>query len=170
MTQLAFMMAGALALLIANPVHAQDYRKGDLIISRPWARPAAEGASGAAYLKIENDGKEADEVLSVESPAAEKTELHETKDENGVMTMRAVKGGIEIRPGASVEFKPGGYHIMLLHLKKGLVEGEKIPLTIKLAKAGEIVVDAKVEKTAPGSAETMPMDMHGMNGMDHSMH
>ena len=85
------------------------------------------------------------------------------------MKMRAVKDGIEIKPGSSLEFKPGGYHIMLLGLKKPLEEGATAPLTVTLAKAGAVSMEIKVEKTAPGTAEGRPMEMHG-KGMDHSAH
>ena len=167
MTKLAIPAASVLALFAANAAHAHDYHVKDLTILHPWARPAAEGQTGAAYLTIKNDGKEGDRVLSAESPAAAKVELHETSDENGVMKMRAVKDGAEVKPGSSLAFKPGGYHLMLFDLKKPLEEGAMVPLTITLAKAGAINVDIKVEKTAPGTAEAMPMDMHGR---DHSAH
>lgn len=170
MTRLALIAAGAIALFAANPSQAHDYKKGDLTIFHPWARPAPQGANGAVYLVIKNNGKETDKFVSAESSAAEKTELHETIDDNGVMKMRPLKEGIDLKPGASVELKPGGAHIMLIDLKKGLQEGEMVRLTIKLEKAGAIDVDVKVERTAPGTAEAAPMDTHGMKGMDHSMH
>jgi len=59
---------------------------------------------------------------------------------------------------------------MLFGLKKPLEAGAAVPLTITLAKAGPVNVDVKIEKTSPNSAETMPMDMHGMKGMDHAGH
>ncbi len=170
MTKLAIMAASALALFAANAAQAQDIHTNDLTISHAWARPAAEGQNGAAYVSIKNAGKDAETFVSAASPVAEKTELHETRDENGVMTMRAVKEGVEIKPGASIEFKPGGYHIMLFDLKKPLEVGAVVPLTITFAKAGAISVDVKVEKTAPGTADAMPMDMRHMKGMDHSAH
>ncbi len=160
MTKLAFIVAGALALFGAGASQAHEYQTGDLTIFHPWARPAAEGQNGAVYLSIKNGGKEAETFVSAESPAAGKTELHQTSDENGVMKMRAVKEGLEIKPGSSVEFKPGGYHIMLLDLKKPLEEGATVPLKIKLAKAGTISVDIKVERTAPGTAEATPHEAH----------
>ncbi len=170
MMKFALISAGALALLGASASQAQDYNAGDLTIFHPWARPASEGQSGAVYLSIKNGGTDAEKFVSAESPVAEKAELHETRDENGVMKMRAVKDGVEIKSGSSLEFKPGGYHIMLLGLKKPLEEGEMIPLKITLAKAGTINVDIKVQKTTPGTAEVMPNHSHGMKGMDHSSH
>jgi copper(I)-binding protein len=170
MTKLTILAASMLALFAANAAHAHDYHVKDLTIFHPWARPAAEGQTAAVYFTIKNDGKEGDKFLSAESPAAAKVELHETSEENGVMKMRAVKDGAEVKPGSSLQFKPGGYHLMLVDLKKPLEEGAMVPLTITLAKAGAINVDIKVEKTAPGTAEAMPMDMHGIKRMDHSGH
>ena len=132
--------------------------------------PGGRGPVQRLYLTIKNAGAEADTLVSAESPIAGKTQIHESRIEDGVMKMRAVKDGIEIKPGSSLKFKPGGYHIMLLGLKKTLEEGATAPLTITLAKAGAINMEIKVEKTAPGTAEAHPMDMHGMKGMDHTAH
>lgn len=170
MTKLTIIAAAAFAFFAANAAQAHEYHSKDLTILNSWARPAAEGQNGAVYLTIKNAGKEADTFISAESPIAEKTQIHETRNEDGIMKMRPVKDGVEIKPGSSLEFKPGGYHIMLVDLKKPLEAGAMAPLTITLAKAGAISVEIKVEKTAPGSAEAAPMDMHGMKGMDHSAH
>jgi copper(I)-binding protein len=170
MKKIALLAAGAFALFTAA-AQSHEYHKGDLAIFHPWARPTAEGAKmGAVYLSIKNGGTEAERFVSAESPSAAKAEVHETADENGVMKMRAAKDGVEIKPGASVEFKPGGYHIMLFDLKKRLEEGESVPLKITFAKAGPVDVVVKIEKSTPNSAEAAPADAHGMHGMDHHMH
>ncbi len=152
--------ASVLAFFSFSAAQAQEFRQGDLTIANPWARPTAEcQKNGAAYLSIKNGGSEADKLVSAESPAADTTHLHETVNENGVMKMLAVKGGIEVRPDSTFEFKPGGYHIMLIGLKKRLVEGQTVPLTLTFARAGAVNVEVKVEKTpAP------------MGKMDHPMH
>jgi periplasmic copper chaperone A len=169
MTKLAILAAGALSLLAVEAVSAHEYKTGDLLIGHPWARPTAEGAKiGAAYLSIENKGKEADKLVSAESTAAEKAELHQSSEVNGVMSMRPVEGGIEVKSGAVTELKPGGYHIMLLGLKRQLREGDMVPLTITLAKAGPVSVEIKVEKT--GAAGARPAHDHDMSHMDHKGH
>ncbi len=139
--------AGALALFSFTSAPAQEFQQGALTIGHPWARQTAEGQkNGAAYLSIKNGGSEGDKLISAESPVAEKTELHETVNEGGVMKMLPVTGGIEVRPGSTVEFKPGGFHVMLIGLNRRLEEGQTIPLTITFAKAGSVHLDAKVEK------------------------
>jgi copper(I)-binding protein len=91
--------------------------------------------------------------------------------DNGVMKMRPLKGGLEIKPGQSVEFKPGSYHIMLLDLKQPLQKGEHVKGTLTFEKAGSVDVDymvVGVGETA-GTASSAPPghDMHGMPGMSH---
>ena len=168
MTKLVPIAAGALALIAAHFAEAHEHHTKTIEIEIPWVRPAAEGRNSAAYLTVKNAGEDADTLISAETPVAEKAELHETRDEQGVMKMQPVKEGIAIKPGASVEFKPGSYHIMLLNLKKPLEAGNSVPLTIKFAKAAPITVDAKVEKTAPGAAAATPQ--HDMKTMDHAGH
>jgi hypothetical protein len=146
--------AAALALFGFAVAQAQEFRQGDLTISHPWARPTAEGQkNGAAYLSIKNGGSEGDKLVSAESPVAERTQLHETLNENGVMKMRAVTNGVEIQPGAAADFKPGGSHIMLFGLKKRLEEGQTVPLTLTFAKAGSMSVEVKIEKSSSGTGE-----------------
>ena len=61
-----------------------------------------------------------------------------------VMRMKPVEGGLEIRPGATVELKPGGYHLMFMDLKEPLKEGETIKGTLVFEKAGSVEVEYAV--------------------------
>ena len=160
------LLLAGFAVFTAGTAYAHDYKLGPIAISHPWARPTAEGTkAGAAYLSLENTGSEPDSLVSVSSPAAGKTQIHQTTSEGGVMKMRGVEGGVDLAPRATVAFKPGGYHIMLLGLKQKLDEGQHIPLTLTFAKAGSIDVEVYVEKAPSGKGETM--HDHGMQGMDH---
>jgi copper(I)-binding protein len=132
------------------PIRAEEYRQGDLVFTDPWTRPTPGGSTvGAAYLTIRNQGKAADKLLAVASPAADHAELHENIHEGDVMGMREVTGGLAIPPGKTVTFAPGGYHIMLFGLKQKLQEGQTIPLLLRFAKAGEQMVTVKVRSDAP---------------------
>jgi periplasmic copper chaperone A len=164
------LLAG-LALFAAGAAHAHDYKLGRIAIGHPWARPTAEGTkAGAAYLTLENAGGEADSLVGVNSPVAGQAQIHETTNDGGVMKMRQVQGGVALAPGATVAFKPGGYHIMLLGLKQKLAEGEHIPLTLTFAKAGSIGVEMYVERSPGGAQESGMTHDHDMKAMDHSMH
>ena len=64
---------------------------------------------------------------------------------NGVMKMRPVSKGLEIKPGDAVVLKPGGYHLMFVGLKKPFEEGQHVKATLKFEKAGSVPVNFLVE-------------------------
>ena len=120
----------------------------EIVISDPWARPSPKMAtSGAAYMIIENKGKEDDALIGVDGNVSDAVEIHEMViDENDVMHMKPVEGQRLVIPAkGKVELKPGGYHIMLIGLKHQLQEGEIIDLTLKFEKSGEMKVQAPVK-------------------------
>lgn len=118
---------------------------GTLSVSGAWARPSMGMAlAGAAYLTISNGTGKGDALLGVTTPAANSPELHETTaDSSGVMAMQPVDS-IEIPAGATVELKPGSYHVMLIGLTGELVAGSTIDLTLQFRDAGPITVTAEV--------------------------
>jgi hypothetical protein len=80
-----------------------------------------------------------------------------------------VTGGLEIKPGQTVELKPGGYHVMLMGLKEQLTQGQHFKATLEFAKAGKVDVDFAIEGVGAqtGSMPGMSGDhaMPGMGGM-----
>ncbi|MEX0759149.1 MAG: copper chaperone PCu(A)C [Tistlia sp.] len=142
-------VAGALvALLIALVAVAQahDHEVAELRVGHPWARASAgAAASGAAYMTIENLGTEPDRLIAVATPASKRAELHTHLEENGVMKMRQVEGGIELPAGATVALAPGGLHVMLMGLAAPLEQGARFPMTLTFEKAGTLSVDIAVE-------------------------
>ena len=159
----------ALSLIFAAfaPATAHESKLGELMLDRPWAR-ATPGAAknGAAFMIIHNHGASPDRLLTAASEAAARVELHTHLNNNGVMQMREVDA-IDVPAGGMAELKPGGFHVMLMGLKKPLKEGESFPLTLTFEKAGSTTVEVKVEGVgAMGSTSdgTQKMD-HGK--MDH---
>ena len=148
----------ALAAICAGPASAQQVKIGDLVFDHAWARATPGGAKvGGGYLTIENKGATLDKLIGGSSPAAGKVEVHEMAMNNGVMTMREVKGGLSIPPGQSVTLAPGGYHIMLMELKAPLKKGDKVPMTLAFEKAGQVNITFDVEAigaTGPSSGQT----------------
>jgi copper(I)-binding protein len=137
----------ALALcLVAGTAFAHEYKVGNLQIGHPWSRATPKGATLAAgYLKITNSGAEPDRLIGGSADFAGRFEIHEMKMEGGVMKMRSLPNGIEIKPGETVELKPGGYHLMFPALKAPLEQGQKVKGTLRFEKAGSIAVEYAVE-------------------------
>ena len=162
MSRLAILLA-LCATLIA-PAAAHEYNIGSLHIGHPWSRATPKGATiGAGYLKITNNGTTPDRLLGGSSEAAKSFELHVMSMENGVMKMRPVEGGIEIKPGETVEFKPESYHVMFVGLKEPLVQGHRVKATLDFEKAGKVAVEFVVESIGARQGN----DDHAMPGMPH---
>jgi copper(I)-binding protein len=160
-----------LAQISASAVRAADYDIGSIHISQPWARATPKGAaSGAAYMTVTNNGKTPDRVNCVSSDASAECQIHSMTMDNGVMVMRPVEGGLEIKPGETVTLKPGGFHMMLLNLKHPLEQGNSLQATLKFDSAGTVQVDypiAAIGAAAPGvpaGGGTMMMQGGGMMG------
>ena len=148
----AFLFAAVLALAI-SAAQAHDYKVGTLEIGHPWTRATPKGASvGGGYLKITNKGTVADRLTGATFAVAPRVEIHEMAMRDGMMRMRALPNGIEIKPDETVEFKPGSYHIMFMNLKEPLEKGQRIKGTLTFEKAGPIEVEYVVEAVgAPAS-------------------
>lgn len=134
-------------------------------ITDAWARATPPTAvNGAVYLKIVNTGTADDRLVDAASDISERTELHESLNDNGVMIMRPLVS-VAVPAGAMLEFAPGGKHVMLFGLNKPLTVGDTFGLTLKFEKAGEIKVTVKVADMGT-KAPAMPMSGGDMNGMD----
>jgi hypothetical protein len=157
----AALFAALSPVWMTAPAQAADVTAGSLKISAPWARATPNGASvGGGYLSITNTGTTPDRLTGGSSDVASRVEIHEMSMDNGVMKMRLVAGGLEIKPGETVTLKPGGYHVMFTGLKQPFKPGEDIKAKLTFEKAGKVAVDFKVEGVgAMHSGTSMP----GMN-------
>jgi copper(I)-binding protein len=159
----------AVMLAVFVPVaFATDYHVGPLDIAAPWSRATPKGASVAAgYMTIKNTGTAPDRLIGGSSDAAAKFEVHEMSMDNGVMKMRPIQGGLEIKSGETVELKPQGLHIMFVGLKKQLKPGDRIKATLDFEKAGKVDVDFDVSGKGgpPGHDTPAPKSGHDMPGM-----
>ena len=142
---LAAMLATTLTLA-ATAVSAHEYKAGSLEIKHPWSRATPKGATIAGgYMTIVNTGAAPDRLVGGSTEVAGKFEIHEMSMDNGVMKMRPLTNGIEIKPGQTVEFKPGSYHLMFVGISKPLEQGKRVKGTLEFEKAGKVDVEYAVE-------------------------
>lgn len=185
-TILGLAAAAALSVPLAGGVAAHDNHSmakpggeeahiqmpAGLEVQQAWARASAGNMkNGGAYITILNGGTDDDRLVAVETPVAKKAELHTHINDNGVMRMREVEGGVKVDAGKVVTFRPGSYHVMLMGLDKPLKEGTKFPLTLTFEKAGKKTVEVSVMGVgamAPDDASGHGNSGHGdMGGMKH---
>ncbi|MFN3745266.1 MAG: DUF1775 domain-containing protein [Hyphomicrobiaceae bacterium] len=135
----------------------RTYKLGDIVIEAPWTR-ATPGKStvGAGFMKITNNGKEADRLIGGSAEVAKDFEVHEMAMSGDVMKMRRLPKGLEIKPGESVELRPSSYHIMFMGLHRPLKQDETIKGTLVFERAGTVAVEYNVR---PLGAQ--PTGQHG---------
>jgi len=148
----------AILTAVAPAAFAQGGGPSTITVEQPWASATPAGAmTGAVYMTLANKAKDADRLTAASSDVASKVQIHEMAVVNGIMTMRQLVNGLAIPAGGSVTLKPGGYHVMLIGLKKQLVMGQSLPLTLTFAKAGTISITVPIK--AIGASQG------GMSGM-----
>jgi len=150
------MVAAALIALLGGAA-ADEYRVGPIKIEQPWSRATPKGATVAGgYMKITNTGSMPDRLVGGSTPFAGGFEIHEMTMDGNVMKMRELRDGVEIKPGATVEFTPGSYHLMFTGLTRALAKGEHLKGTLVFEKAGTIEVEYIVQAIGAPAPQAMP--------------
>lgn len=130
------------AVLAAEP--------GPLVVSGAWVRALPPGQPNtAAYMTVTNSGAIPVTVVGASVAIAKTAEIHTTREVDGYQRMEQL-ARVEVAPGQSLEFAPGGIHLMLLGLAQMPAPGDKVPLCLLLAGGGEVCTVADVRKTAAG--------------------
>ena len=131
-------------------------------VTEPWVRATvpAQNSTGA-FMQLQSATPE--RLLEGRTPVAGRAEIHEMAMEGQVMRMRQVKG-IDLPAGKPVVLASGGYHVMLLDLKRQLKEGENVDLTLVVqdaaAKRQEVKVTLPV-MSLTHSGKPAAQDAHG---------
>jgi copper(I)-binding protein len=128
-------------------------------VENVWSRPGMMGGqsgaggmghnmagTGAVFMTLKNEGREADRLLNAQTDVAQAVEIHETVVEGDVAKMQQVSGGIEVPAQGQVELKPGGYHVMLIGLLRDLAVGDRFAVTLNFEKSGDLTVEAEVRQ------------------------
>jgi copper(I)-binding protein len=156
-----FLVTGLLlgSVCVPGTAGAAEYRAGSLRIDQPWSVATPKGAKvGVGYMKITNEGTQADRLISITSTASRKATLHDMVQEGDVMKMRLMEQGLEIKPGETVELAPQGKHVMFEELGAPLVAGDHVNTTLMFEKAGSVRVEYDI---APLGTK-MPSGSHKM--------
>jgi len=145
MMKFQFPMIVAVMLFAAPAVHAQ------VNIVEPWVRATVpEQKVTGAFMKITS--KADAKLVDARTPLAGRTEIHEMVMDGDTMKMRQIPN-LPLPAGATVELKPGGFHVMLFELTAQAKEGNTVPLTLVIEAGGK-------QETVEVSAVVRPLNMH----------
>ncbi len=132
-----------LALLFAALFFAgQVLAAGSLDVLEPWAKPGV-GQQAEVYLTLRNSGAEQDRLVGANSPLATAVQLRTVVQLGSVQSVQALKS-IGVPAGGQQVLAPGHTHLLLVGLKRALVAGEEVPLSLQFEKAGKLQVQAEV--------------------------
>jgi copper(I)-binding protein len=139
-------LTAALLLVVASAAHAHSFERGDVQVRHPWSRATPPGAKiGVGFMEIRNRGSTPDRLLAITTPAARRVEMHVTRREGDVLKMRQVES-FDIPARERLELRPGGGHLMLVDLVQPLKKGERVPMTLRFERAGELELELEVQE------------------------
>lgn len=109
-------------------------------VTEAWVRlPAVEGRPAAAYFTL--NGKEIEDTLiAVESPMAQRVELHESREQGGRMTMKPIET-VVVPANDAVLFEPGGKHAMLFDVDPRIRPGARLTLDFRFDSGRDVRLD-----------------------------
>jgi copper(I)-binding protein len=115
-----------------------------LAANNVWAQPGVSGGNSAIYMTISNPGQ-ADALVEARCDVATAVELHMTMMESGVMKMQP-QDSIALPANGQAKLGPGGFHIMLINLRRDLKVGDKFPVTLRFQHAPEMTLQVQVKE------------------------
>lgn len=136
-------LAVSLVWLFALPVLSGCGGNGDLVVADAWARPGIAGGNGGVFLSLNNPTSTGDKLIQAKSDVADAVELHQTTMENDVMKMTPQEF-VDVPANSTVEFAPGGLHVMLIGLHNDLSVGDMFQVTLEFENHDPIQFDVTV--------------------------
>lgn len=133
----------ALVLAATGVLHAQT---STVTVHDAWVRePMGSRNMTGAFAIVENTGATPRAIVAASADISDKVELHEMKNEGGMMRMSPVPR-IDVPAHGRLELKPGSFHVMLFDVKKKIADGEKISLTFTFDDGSKVTTEAQVRK------------------------
>jgi len=114
----------------APSVPAPNIPAPNIKVTDAWIRWLPADIPAAGYLTLVNIGTKDRVLIAVTSPAYDEVSIHESREENGISTMRPVDS-ITLKPQTIVRFAEGGYHLMLMRPRRPIHPGDKVAMTLR---------------------------------------
>jgi hypothetical protein len=105
--------------------------------------PGMSAATSAVYLTIQNSGSQADRLVSATSQVAQSIEIHQSQVQDNVASMLKLDT-LALPAQSTIQFQPGGYHLMLIGVNRALNPGDKISVDLQFEKSAPIQVEVAV--------------------------
>jgi copper(I)-binding protein len=120
-----------------------DAAAGGIAIYEPYIPAPAAPDVAALYLVVRDEAGNGDRLLSARSEAGD-AQLHETREESGLVRMQPARDGIAVPAGGELRLEPGGAHVMLTNLPQPLAVGSRVHVTLEFERAGRLALEVPV--------------------------
>ena len=137
--------------LLASLIAVMPAQAADLSVTRAWIEEGPPGLTVlAGYLDLENRGDHELTIAEISSTIAERIEIHRTEIDDNTVTMRRIPT-LVLAPHSHLDFKPGGYHLMIFGVTQPPHAGQKVRLDVTTGAGDHVLVDAEVRR--PGEED-----------------
>ena len=119
-----------------------------VMVSDCWFRSLPANLPSGGYFTLHNGGATQIVLTGASSPACGMLMLHRSETMGGMAQMSDVKS-IPVAPGATLNFAPGGYHLMCMNPTPVMKPGAIVPVFLQFA-GGKTLTTLFAVKNAKG--------------------
>ena len=116
-------------------------------IANAWFRSLPVHLPAGGYFELRNTGQWPSTLTGADSPDCGMVMMHKSEQKNGMDTMSDVSS-VDIPPGQTVKFAPGGYHLMCMEPGPGIKAGRSAPVTLRFSDGSVATVTFAVRDAA----------------------
>jgi copper(I)-binding protein len=128
-------------LLIFSPIALAE-----LDIRDPWIKNLPSSVPvRAGYMTIHNPQSRAVSIVSLRSNAFTSIEIHQTIEQDGMMSMEQVPS-LKIESNSSVQLAPGGLHLMMMNPSEPTQPGDQLEIVFVLDDGSEQRIEMRVKR------------------------
>jgi copper(I)-binding protein len=121
---------------------------GSVTVAKAWFRALPAGLPAAGYFSLHNGGASPVVLASAQTPACSMLMLHLSTDTGGMSRMNDVQA-VTVPAGGTIDFAPGGYHLMCMGATPAMTPGGAVSVTLGFADGSKVTTPFPV-KTAAG--------------------
>jgi periplasmic copper chaperone A len=132
----------ALMLLISSTAFSETMAQMIEIKAPVIDSQIAKNEAAQVYMQIKNNTANTYEIVAATSPAASKIQFREPG--NTISSSEKIRRSIILPKNSEKDLQVGGLHVLLIGLKKSLVPGEAVPLTLIFSDGSWVTVNATV--------------------------
>ena len=131
------------SLLLFTALAAPALAASSVTVTNAWMRALPGGLPAGGYFTVHNPTAKTLTLRAASSPACGMLMLHKSETMSGMASMANVDT-VDVPAGGTLEFSPGGYHLMCMQPKASLAPGRKASVTLVFVGGDKITTDFAV--------------------------